>query len=250
MFGRRAGAAIASLVETIKNIAAYASAKSPERIERLIIDLSDIEGRALNLRGVLFELMCGYLARRDAVSIDMGVTARHPETGQKVDIDVLKITHQMTSLTCIECKGKEPGGQLDEEDVRTWLRKVAVMRAWLSSHANYREAQHRFELWTSATFASEARSLLNDEKAQRRKAPIDWKDGDAVLALAAAGKEKSMVDAFRQHFMNYPFADVAFDVRTTNDQSHSPVSPAEVLKRVGPGAFGSPLSPHAPLDVS
>ena len=117
VFGRRAGAAIASLVDKMKNIAAYASAKSPERIERLIIDLSDIEGRALNLRGVLFELMCGYLARRDAVSIDMGVTARHPETGQKVDIDVLKITHQMTSLTCIECKGKEPGGQLDEEDV-------------------------------------------------------------------------------------------------------------------------------------
>jgi len=241
MFGRRTGAAIVSLVETMKNIAAYASSESPDRIKGLIVELSEIEGRALNLRGVLFELMCGYLARRDAVSIDMGVTARHPKTGQKVDIDVFKITHQMTSLTCIECKGKEAGGQLDEEDVRTWLHKVAVMRAWLSTHANYREAQHRFELWTSGTFTNEARALLKDEQAKRLKAPIDWKDGEAVLGLAAAGKEKSMVDAFRQHFMRHPFADVAFDVRVTN--APTPVTLAEVLKRTGPGAFGSPSYP-------
>lgn len=239
LFGRRAGAAIISLVETMKNVAAYAAAQSPERIERLIVDLADIEGRALNLRGVLFELICGYLARRDAVSIDMGVTAVHPETGRKVDIDVLKFTNMTSSITCIECKGREPSGQVDEEDVRAWLAKAAVMRAWLANHANFREAEHHFELWTSGTFTEDALALLRAEQARRIKAPISWKDGDAVLALATAAKEKAMVDAFHQHFMSHPFANVAFDLRTSNELK--PVSTSDVFKHAGPGAFGSLL---------
>lgn len=246
MFGRRAGAAIASLVETMKNVAAYASAESPDRIERLIVDLSDLEGRAINLRGVLFELMCAYLARRDAASIDMGTTARHPKTGQKADIDVFKVTHQMSKLTCIECKGKEPGGQIDAEEVRVWLRKIAVMRAWLSAHPNYREAEHCFELWTSGTFTIEALALLSDEKTKRLNAPIDWKDGETILAMAATGKEKAMVDAFRQHFMNHPLAEIAQEVRDRNSPALTPVSVADIQKRMGPGAFGSPLSLPAP----
>ena len=62
LFGRRVGAAIISLVQTLKNVAAYAAADTPERIVGLITDLSEIEGRAGNLRGVLFELLAGYLA--------------------------------------------------------------------------------------------------------------------------------------------------------------------------------------------
>jgi hypothetical protein len=83
--------------DTLKNVAAYASAESPERIIGLINDLSEIEGRNGNLRDVLFELLAAYLARRDAVSIDMGVRARDPETGNFADIDVLKVTHQSVS---------------------------------------------------------------------------------------------------------------------------------------------------------
>jgi hypothetical protein len=134
LFGRRVGAAMMSLVETLKNVAAYASAESPERITRLITDLSEIQGRDDNLRGVMFELLCAYLARRDAVSIDMGVVARDPESGRSVDVDIFKVTHQMASVTCIECKGKEPGGMLTVDDVQTWLRKVAVMRVHLATH--------------------------------------------------------------------------------------------------------------------
>lgn len=241
MFGRRAGAAIASLVETLKNVAAYASADSPTRIERLIIDLADIEGRSPNLRAVLFELMCGYLVRRDAISIEMGLVAQDPKTRMKAEIDIFKVTHQRESVTCIECKSKEPGGQVDEADIREWLCKIAIMREWLSADRMYREAQHRFELWTSGSFTDRALALLKDEQAKRLKAPIDWKDGEGVLQLARDGKEKKMVDAFREHFMKHPLADIAFESKRTNTPTPRPVAVSEVLDRMGPGAFGSPL---------
>jgi hypothetical protein len=49
LFGRKVGLAVQSLVETLKNAAAIA-AGNPERLTRLLDDLSEIEGAAGNLR--------------------------------------------------------------------------------------------------------------------------------------------------------------------------------------------------------
>ncbi|MHA6645695.1 hypothetical protein [Mesorhizobium sp. A623] len=208
LFGRRVGLAITSLVETLKNAATYASS-SPERLTSLIENLLDIEGRAGNLRGILFELVAGYLARRDAVSIDMGVRATDPATGKTADIDIQKVTSQASSVTAIECKGKEPGGVLEKGEVEEWLRKIAIMRSHYRAHPVFREAEVHFELWTSGTIQLDALALLNEEKAKRVKATIAWKDGQDVMALARKHKEKSIADALNQHFITHPLADIA-----------------------------------------
>jgi len=208
LFGRRVGDAIASLCEVLKDAAKYASS-SPERLTMLLDNLFDIEGRSKNLRGILFELVVGYLARRSAVSIDMGVRATDSKTGKTADIDVHAVTQQNSAVTAIECKGKEPGGSLTLAEVETWLGKIPTFRAHYANHNSLREAEHRFELWTSGTIEPEALAKLEEEKARRVKAPIDWKDGEAVLALARAGKEKSIADALNQHFFVHPYAEVA-----------------------------------------
>jgi hypothetical protein len=218
LFGKRVGHAIASLVETLKNAAAYASS-SPERLTSLIHSLMDIEGRSGNLRGILFELVSGYLARRDAVSIDMGVRATDPATGKMAEIDIQKVTSQASSVTAIECKGKEPGGILKQTEVEEWLRKIAIIRAHYSAHPTFREAEVRFELWTSGTIHTDALNLLREEKARRTKAPIDWQDGAGVLALARAGKEKSIADALNQHFIAHPLTEVAKQLKTEVSES-------------------------------
>lgn len=205
LFGKRVGAALASLCEVLKDAAKYASS-SPQRITMLLDNLFDIEGRSKNLRGILFELVAGYLARRGAVSIDMGVTARDPASGKTADIDVQRITSQNESVTAIECKGKEPGGSLSLSEVEEWLLKIATIRAFYRSHPTLREAEHRFEIWTTGTIDADALQRLESEKARRLKAPLDWKDGTAVLDLAKAGKEKGITDALNQHFFHHPLA--------------------------------------------
>ena len=205
IFGKRVGAAISALLEVLNNAAAYASS-SPERLMSLMDNLFDIEGRNGNLRGVLFELVSGYLARRDAASIDMNIIAKDPATGNTADIDVLKVTHQSASVTAIECKGKEPGGALSIAEVEEWLRKIPTFRAHFRGHSSFREAEHRFEIWTSGTINQDALALLEHEKAKRTKAPIAWKDGQSVLQLATAGKEKGISDALKQHFLRHPLS--------------------------------------------
>ena len=197
------GEAITSLCEVLKNAAKYASS-SPERLMMLLNNLFEIEGRNNNIRGVLFELVAGYLARRNAVSIDMGINAKDPASGKSADIDIQAIAHHNSAVTAIECKGKEPGGILSLEEVEEWLAKIPTFRAFYANHNTLREAKHSFEIWTSGTIAPDALSKLEAEKLKRVKATIDWKDGADVLAMARLGKEKTIADALKQHFFHHP----------------------------------------------
>jgi hypothetical protein len=218
LFGKKVGSAISSLCEVLKNSAKYASS-SPERLTTLLDNLFDIEGRSNNLRGVLFELVVGYLARRDAASIDMNVRATDSKSGKTAEIDVQKVTHQTSSVTAIECKGKEPGGRLSLEEIQVWLQKISVIREHYRAHYSLREAEHRFEIWTTGTIDDDALVLLEDEKAKRVKAPIGWKDGQAVLEIAKAGKEKGITDALNQHFIRHPYALAAKQLETIDEPS-------------------------------
>ncbi|MES3093855.1 hypothetical protein O6027_19835 [Sphingomonas aerolata] len=213
LFGHRVGAALTSLCEVLKNAAAYA-ASSPKRLTMLLENLMEIEGRNGNLRGVLFELVAGHLARRDAVSIDMNVRARDPKTGKTADIDIQKITAANSSVTAIECKGKEPGGSLSLDEVKVWLGKIATIRAFYQAHYTLCEAKQSFEIWTSGTIDPDALELLKEEQVKRTKAPIAWRDGTAVYELALEGKEKGIADALKQHFFHHPLTEVATALST------------------------------------
>lgn len=220
LFGKQVGKAITSLCEVLKNAAKYASS-SPERLTKLLDNLFDIEGRSHNLRGVLFELVVGYLSRRNAMSLDMNVIARDPKTGKTAEINVQAITHQGSAVTAIECKGKQPGGSLSVAEVESWLQKIVIMRAHYGVHPYLYGAKQRFEIWTSGTIDADALALLEAEKVRRTKAPIDWKDGDAVLALAKDDKEKGIADALNQHFFRHPFAEVSKQLEADNPPEYA-----------------------------
>jgi hypothetical protein len=247
LFGRRVGAALATLLDTLKNVAAYASADTPDRIIRLVNDLSDIEGKSLNLRGALFEMIVGYLARREAVSIEMGTLARDAVTGKQAEIDVLAVFAGAATVIGIECKGRDPGGTVGIEDVQNWLQKIAVQRAFLANHPTLREAEHRFEIWTSGVFESDALALLESEKKKRTKAPIGWKQGADVLGYATGMKQKAVADMFRQHFMEHPYAEYAASAIQVNWPS-GVASTSERLHSQGPAPYGGLMSLPSPSD--
>jgi hypothetical protein len=206
LFGQRAGNALQTLAQTLRNTAAFAASASPERIAKLIDDLSDIEGSAGNLRGVLFELLCAYLVRRDAQSINMGVKATDPTTGKVADIDILKYTNQLADCVAIECKGKEPGGTLAPEEAQDWIRRLPTFFSHI--RACNREAAVSFELWTSGEIEADALAYLKQEQKNRTRTPISWRAGKDILSLAVKGKEKAITEALKQHFFHHPLAKI------------------------------------------
>ena len=206
LFGRRVGEALRELVGTLKN-AATVAASDPAKLARLVEGLSEIEGAAGNLRGILFELIVAHLAKLHAVSVDVGVTARDPTNGKTANIDVFKVESKSV-CSCIECKGKGPGGEVTIDEVDAWLRRIPTFRSHLSRQERFREAKQSFELWTTGKFAPDALARLEVEKTRRTRWPIDWKDGNAVSEAAKSAKEKAIRVALDEHFLKHPLSRV------------------------------------------
>ena len=205
LFGRRVAAALADLMDTLENAAAFAAVDG-DRLYEMLTALSEIEGRAGNMRGIMFELIAAYLAKRCmGGSVDLGVKHTHHQNGKHAELDVVCETDRNT-VHVIECKGKRPGGIVSLQEVNHWLGKLPIMQDYVASRDHLRERKQAYEFWTSGTFAADALARLKLEQANRTMRPIAWKDGEAVRQIAAELKLKTIGDALEQHFVKHPLA--------------------------------------------
>ena len=205
LFGRHVADAIANLMRILKN-AAVIAVVSDSGLYKLLDQLSEIEGRAGNMRGILFELIAAYIAKREiGGSIDFGIHHTHRGNGKKADLDVVCVTEQNT-VHVIECKGKGPGGIVSLEEVKNWLGKLPIMQDYVAGQEHLRERDQTYEFWTSGVFEADALAELKLEQAKRTKRPIVWRDGEAVRKSAAELKLKTIGDALDQHFVKHPLA--------------------------------------------
>lgn len=202
LFGERLGQGLVELTQTLKNAGAVV-AKDPERLSGMIERLSDIEGKSLNLRGILFELFTAFLMRQDGLWVELGQKATDPETGKSAEIDILA-DRGVSERIAIECKGKAPGGELSAEEVEDWIRRIPIWSKWLRDTPSRQDARLSFQIWTSGSIREDALCRLQKEKKRRTKVEIDWKDGQAVRDLAKSKKEKHVTEAFDQHFFRNP----------------------------------------------
>ena len=171
---------------------------------KLLDQLSEIEGRAGNMRGILFELITAYIAKHliDG-SINCGVLHTHRETGEKADLDVVCVGQNRVHV--IECKGKIPGGTVSLKEVKHWLGRLPIMQDYVACHDHLRECNQTYEFWTTGAFEVEALDKLESERVLRTKHPIDWKDGEAIRKITANLKLKTISNALDQHFVKHPF---------------------------------------------
>ena len=205
LFGQHVGDALADLLSTLKNAAANTAVDS-DRLFKLLDQLSEIEGRAGNMRGIMFELIAAHIAKREiGGSIDFGILHTHRANGKKADLDVVCVTDQ-NAVHVIECKGKSPGGTVSLEEVNKWLGKLPIMQDYVAGREHLRERDQTYEFWTTGAFETDALAKLEFEQANRTKRLIAWKDGEAVRKISAKLKLKTIGDALDQHFIKHPLA--------------------------------------------
>ena len=204
LFGKEVAQGITMLIETLRNAAATA-AVNPQKLIRVLNNLSKIEGAIGNLRGTFFELISVYLAKQEAESVDHSKAFIDPETNKKIEIDVFRVIHRR-KIMCIECKGKNPGGVVEIEEVNNWLKWLPKIRNYIKAQDRFKDAEVSFELWSTGAFSEESISKLKVEKKHRTKNLIDWKDGSAIIALAQRTGEQGVVDALNEHYIKHPLS--------------------------------------------
>ena len=204
LFGRTVAEALAELVTTLKEIADFASA-DVTTLSGLLGRLTEIEGRAGNMRGILFELIVAHIAKHaPGVRVNIGVRHTHRQNGRSAEMDV--VWERDHEIRVIECKGKIPGGTVSLKDVENWIGKLPVMQDFVASRDYWHNHSQFYELWTTGTFEQDALEKLKFEKARRTSRPINFQEGTAIRQMAASLRLNTIGEALDQHFLQHPLA--------------------------------------------
>jgi hypothetical protein len=204
LFGKHVANAFVDLTKTLANAAAAVS-KEPSRLIELLENITEIEGAAGNLRGVLFELIVAFLVRNEGSSIDMGRKAHDPDTGRSADIDILLVKGNRQCIT-YECKGKGPSVSVTLAEVNDWIRRIPIFKKHIRSQQSLANNDLRFEFWTSGDIDDDALEKLKYEKARRTRDSIDWKDGIQVREFSQKNRDGAVTKAINEHFFRHPLA--------------------------------------------
>ena len=206
LFGIKMAQAIDNLIETLTN-AISASSVDQGKLNKLLSSLSKFEGRIGNMRGILFELISAYIAKREyGGETSVGVSHIHREKNNKTDLDVVCIGAR-NSVIIIECKSKEPYGEVSLAEIERWLNKIPVMLDYIRCRPDLYDREVSCEIWTSGTFSLDALKRLNIEERSRTKRRIAWKDGSDVRRAAIKNKLTPIVDALNEHFLEHPYVE-------------------------------------------
>lgn len=206
LFGTEVAAGLTLLLQTVSKAAAVA-VKRPEVIGELFNKLAHIEGAAGNLRGALFELIVGHcVVKVDDGLIDIGKKILDPETGERAEIDVLRIKEHR-EVWVYECKGHQPSQIIDGPTIEKWLtNRVSLIHRILSREPRFQRCEFHYEYWTCGTFSAEAIQRLTDASSRTKRYSIGWKDGGEVRAYAGNIHPPALAETLDQHFFQHPIA--------------------------------------------
>lgn len=216
LFGVDVAKGLTQLAEILRD-AAKASVK-PEVLDELFNRLTNIEGAATNLRGALFELIAAELARQTlSPQVRLNDIYRDGLGGQ-AEVDVTAVV-QNREVYFIECKGYQPAGILDVDDVERWLiKRIPLVRNQVLQHPQWKNHKLHFELWTTGKLSDEALAMIERSKVGTTKYTIDYKDATAVEQLAKGTQDIGLIKTLRQHFLEHPMATAERDVKRRQEK--------------------------------
>ena len=211
LFGETVAKALQTLIQTLIR-ATEVVTRNPEQLIRLLDDLRALDGEAGNLRGALFEMIVAFLVRAvDGNNIDIGKVVRDPETGERAEIDVLRIKENQ-ECWIYECKARSAHGTVGQDEIHEWFRRVGRVHRIYRCREEFQGYRFGFEIWTTGNFDEEALELLRVESQKRTRIKIGWKNGSQVREYAKRARHKPILDTLDEHY----FRSVGHQLRGTS----------------------------------
>ncbi len=110
-----------------------------------------------------------------------------------------------------ECKGYQPGGRIPDDEVDRWLvKRIPPVYKEVRASPDWKGRKFHFEFWTTGRLSDA--SIAKIEKAQAAvrlgRYTLDYYDSESLTAIAKATKDKALIDALRQHFLDHPMAKI------------------------------------------
>ncbi|MDA9415113.1 hypothetical protein XH81_09675 [Bradyrhizobium sp. CCBAU 25360] len=212
LFGEEVAKALRDLIALLTDTGATASV-NPDHIERVLKSLTRIEGAANNLRGALFEIIVGSLAKDvEGGYLRSGEKWKDYETGRTAETDVLLDRPHDKGPLVIECKAKIPGGRVNLEEVQKWREdRVPLLHKIFRTDGRLSGRHVTFELWTNGPIGADALAWLEAYPATKDYS-VGWKDGDALKPYVEQASSAAIRRAMSEHYFHHPLAKIAAQV--------------------------------------
>lgn len=209
LFGEEVAKALRDLISLLTDTGATASV-NPDHVERVLRSLTRIEGAANNLRGSLFEIIAGSLAKDiEGGYLRTGEKWKDYSTGRTAETDVLLDRPEDKGPLVIECKAKISGSRVSLEEVRKWRDdRVPLLYKIFSTDGRLSGKHVTFELWTNGPIGADALAWLKAYPAAKEYS-VGWKDGDALKPYVEQAPSAAIRRAMSEHYFHHPLAKIA-----------------------------------------
>jgi hypothetical protein len=196
LYGREFAFLLQQLALKIENASA-ALANDPDAFFSIIRQLMKIEGAALNLRGVVMELMVAQIYAHDGYRFDLRRKVR-TATGGRAEIDVK--ADNRVECVCVECKANLSGNLVTKQEIEEWIdQSLPLIKAWLKEKDSTPE-RVRFEFFTATEFEPDAKQLIEDIERNHIRQPIRFFTGLELTKRLRERKLHSLLEIYNEHF--------------------------------------------------
>ncbi|OUJ34163.1 hypothetical protein BTR40_21810 [Vibrio parahaemolyticus] len=202
LFGKEIARGLKVLIKTLDDAAKTVTVE-PEKFNILFDSLGKIEGAAGNLRGALFEYFTATLIPKIHPSTRIRINEKCKVGNSSAEADV--ISEGNGEILFIECKGHQPGGVVDHEEVKKWLQqRVPTLNKYAKQHNDWKSKKLRFEIWTTGRYSDESVALLTEARNSLSKYEIDFLDAIRVKAEVEKCDDKELRNTYFRCFYDHP----------------------------------------------
>jgi len=123
----------------------------------------------------------------------------------KAEVDVWEVKDGIVARF-IECKGMEPGGRVDDDEIEKWLNtRIRRARHYLEHQIRWKGPLPKFELWTSGALSSESLEIIaNTKRANDRKFELNVIGPEEIRTLARSVGDRALLAVLENHFLPRP----------------------------------------------
>lgn len=200
LFGKDVSSGFICLMDTLSD--AVGGSVNLDGFNNIFKTLGKLEGAMGNMRGTFFEYLVAELIRKHSpASIELNKRINTSIGKAEIDVWVLK---EGVVAQFVECKGKAPEKQIDDEQIDLWLdERIPRIRKHLENKVDLRGVMPCFQLWTTGEVSHKSLVRIGKvSKANKRKYRLEVVDANIILSKLQKCNDRSLVEAFSYFLPN------------------------------------------------
>lgn len=197
LFDRKYTEVLMNMYNVLRN-ATTVIMKEPQKLELLLKEIGENEGKFNNAMGDLFECMVGlYFAKLGVRYLELNKEIPN-ENGGRYEMDIL--VERDGKIFVIECKAYK--GKLGKDYVESWLsHKIPVFRRFLDDI--YPGKNKEFSIWALGGYDKQAEDLLAQHKSTVKKYELSYLDKNDIYQRAKDANDRIFCEHIKRHFRDY-----------------------------------------------